>query len=193
MASRIFGSAIKRREDPRLITGQAKYTDDFVLPGMAHMAVVRSPYAHASIKAIRTKKAAGDGRRPRRLHRQGHEGRRLRPDPLRLGRAGLRHKTPPIRRSRSTSVRYVGNAVAIVVATDRYLRARRGRRRRGGLRAAAGRRRRREGRRSQGPAAAPRRRPEQRLLPLEGQRAATSRRRSRPPTSSSRNASSTSA
>jgi aerobic carbon-monoxide dehydrogenase large subunit len=34
MASRILGSAIKRREDPRLITGQAKYTDDFTLPGM---------------------------------------------------------------------------------------------------------------------------------------------------------------
>ena len=47
MAARIFGSGIKRREDPRLITGQAKYTDDFVLPGMAHLAVVRSPYAHA--------------------------------------------------------------------------------------------------------------------------------------------------
>src|SRR5258705_4026346 len=58
MASRIFGSGIKRREDPRLITGQAKYTDDFVLPGMAHLAVVRSPYAHARIKAIRSKKAA---------------------------------------------------------------------------------------------------------------------------------------
>ena len=58
MAARIFGSGIKRREDPRLITGQAKYTDDFVLPGMAHLAVVRSPYAHAKIKAIRTKKAA---------------------------------------------------------------------------------------------------------------------------------------
>src|SRR4030095_15296378 len=58
MASRIFGSRIKRREDPRLITGQAKFTDDFVLPGMAHLAVVRSPYAHARIKAIRAKKAA---------------------------------------------------------------------------------------------------------------------------------------
>ncbi len=58
MATRIFGSGIKRREDPRLITGQAKYTDDFVLPNMAFMSVVRSPYAHAKIKSIDTKKAA---------------------------------------------------------------------------------------------------------------------------------------
>ena len=57
MASRIFGSGIKRREDPRLITGQAKYTDDLSLPGMAHLAVVRSPYAHAKIKSLNTKKA----------------------------------------------------------------------------------------------------------------------------------------
>src|SRR4029077_11803072 len=58
MASRILGSAIKRREDPRLVTGQAKYTDDFILPGMVFMSVVRSPYAHAKIKKIDTKKAA---------------------------------------------------------------------------------------------------------------------------------------
>jgi carbon-monoxide dehydrogenase large subunit len=58
MASRIFGSGIKRREDPRLVTGQARYTDDFTLPGMAYLAVVRSPYAHARIKRIDTRKAA---------------------------------------------------------------------------------------------------------------------------------------
>lgn len=52
MASRILGSGIKRREDPRLITGQAKYTDDFALPGMVYMSVVRSPYGHARINAV---------------------------------------------------------------------------------------------------------------------------------------------
>ena len=40
MSTRIFGSGIKRREDPRLITGQARYTDDIKLPGVLHMAVV---------------------------------------------------------------------------------------------------------------------------------------------------------
>lgn len=52
MTTRIFGSGIKRREDPRLITGEARYTDDIKLPGVLHMAVVRSPYAHANIVSI---------------------------------------------------------------------------------------------------------------------------------------------
>ena len=59
---RLFGSSIKRREDPRLITGAASYTDDFVLPGMVHLVMLRSPHAHARIKRIDTtqaKKAPG--------------------------------------------------------------------------------------------------------------------------------------
>ena len=55
--------AIKRVEDPLLITGAAKYVDDLKLPGMAHVAVLRSPYAHARIKAIDTSKAAAPARR----------------------------------------------------------------------------------------------------------------------------------
>ncbi len=48
----MLGSPIKRREDPRLITGQSTYVDDIKLNGMLHMAVVRSPYGHAQIKSI---------------------------------------------------------------------------------------------------------------------------------------------
>src|SRR5580765_5831054 len=62
MSTRIFGSGIRRREDPRLITGNAKYTDDFVLPGMVHAAMLRSPHAHASLRAVdvtRAKEAPG--------------------------------------------------------------------------------------------------------------------------------------
>ena len=50
----MLGSPIKRREDPRLITGQATYVDDIKLYGMLHMAVLRSPYGHARIKSINT-------------------------------------------------------------------------------------------------------------------------------------------
>jgi len=57
MATRIFGSGIRRREDPRLITGQATYTDDYVLPGMCHAVMLRSPHAHARIKRIDTSRA----------------------------------------------------------------------------------------------------------------------------------------
>jgi carbon-monoxide dehydrogenase large subunit len=57
--TRIFGSGIKRREDPRLITGKSKYTDDMNLPGMVYMVVVRSPYAHARIRRVDISAALG--------------------------------------------------------------------------------------------------------------------------------------
>jgi len=52
MATRFFGERIKRNEDPQLLTGQALFVDDVNLPGMAHAAFVRSPYAHARINGI---------------------------------------------------------------------------------------------------------------------------------------------
>ncbi|PKB79065.1 MAG: carbon monoxide dehydrogenase [SAR202 cluster bacterium Io17-Chloro-G9] len=52
MTTRIFGSGIRRREDPRLITGQATYTDDVKLTGMLYAAILRSPHAHANINSI---------------------------------------------------------------------------------------------------------------------------------------------
>ena len=58
MSTRIFGSGIRRREDPRLITGTATYTDDLTLPRMVHAAMLRSPHAHARITSIDTSKAA---------------------------------------------------------------------------------------------------------------------------------------
>ena len=42
-----FGQARKRKEDARLITGRTKWTDNIVLPGMVHLAMVRSPVASA--------------------------------------------------------------------------------------------------------------------------------------------------
>src|SRR5262249_14161926 len=53
-AERLFGKSIKRREDPRFITGRGSYVDDLKLPGMTYAAFVRSPHAHARIKRIDT-------------------------------------------------------------------------------------------------------------------------------------------
>ena len=53
-----IGDRVRRREDPRLITGQAHYTPDIPLPGALHLAVVRSPYPHAEIGEIETEEAA---------------------------------------------------------------------------------------------------------------------------------------
>jgi carbon-monoxide dehydrogenase large subunit len=53
----LIGTSVKRTEDARLITGAAKYLDDLTLPGMAHVAILRSPHAHARIRSIDTSKA----------------------------------------------------------------------------------------------------------------------------------------
>jgi len=53
-AADILGSAIERREDPALLTGDAEYTDDIQLPQMTHMAVKRSQHAHAKIEGVDT-------------------------------------------------------------------------------------------------------------------------------------------
>jgi aerobic carbon-monoxide dehydrogenase large subunit len=55
---RLFGKSIKRREDPRFITGRGNYVDDVRLPGMTYAAFVRSPHAHARIRRIDTAAAA---------------------------------------------------------------------------------------------------------------------------------------
>src|SRR5215470_19647508 len=50
--ARLLGASIKRREDPRFITGKGNYTDDLKLAGMTYAAFVRSPHAHARIRKI---------------------------------------------------------------------------------------------------------------------------------------------
>ncbi|OUC08744.1 hypothetical protein RY27_07120, partial [Litorilinea aerophila] len=57
MTEQGIGAAIRRREDPALITGKAKYTDDLQLPNMAYVAILRSPYSHARIRSIDTSAA----------------------------------------------------------------------------------------------------------------------------------------
>src|SRR6185369_2302202 len=49
---RLLGASIKRREDPRFITGKGNYTDDLKLAGMTHAVFVRSPHANAKIRKI---------------------------------------------------------------------------------------------------------------------------------------------
>ena len=52
-----IGLARRRKEDQRLITGRTKWTDNIQLPGMLHLAMVRSPFAHATITNIDTEAA----------------------------------------------------------------------------------------------------------------------------------------
>ena len=52
-----MGHSLKRKEDARFIVGQGKFIDDFKVPGMLYMDIVRSPFAHAELKNINTDKA----------------------------------------------------------------------------------------------------------------------------------------
>src|SRR4051812_23450261 len=52
VAERAIGSPVPRKEDAKLLTGQARYIDDLTIPGMVWVSLVRSPYAHARINGI---------------------------------------------------------------------------------------------------------------------------------------------
>lgn len=116
-AADILGSAIERREDPALLTGDAEYTDDIQLPQMTHVAIKRSQHAHAKIEGVDTSAAeamedviavftADD------IDVTGNlptgwllESLRQPPHPILAG----------------DRVRYQGDAIAIVVAEERYV------------------------------------------------------------------------
>ena len=119
MTTRVFSSGIRRREDPRLITGRAAYTDDIKLPGMAHAAILRSPYAHASISSIDTSAAASQPGVIAVFTGEDTEGA-LNGLPCAWLIPGSDLKTPAHPAIAKDKVRYVGDAVAVVVAESRY-------------------------------------------------------------------------
>src|SRR5947208_15574906 len=53
-----IGESIKRKEDARCLRGKGTYLDDITLPGMLHMAILRSPHAHARIRSVDTAAAS---------------------------------------------------------------------------------------------------------------------------------------
>jgi 2-furoyl-CoA dehydrogenase large subunit len=108
------GTALKRKEDPRLLTGQGRFLDDIKLAGMLHAAFVRSPHAHARILSVDPAEArALDGVHGvltgAEAHARSGSLRPLIPIP----------SEPPNYCLASDKVRYVGEPLAIVAATDR--------------------------------------------------------------------------
>ena len=115
MTTQVFGSSIKRREDPKLITGHGSYVDDIRLVGLLHMALVRSPHAHAEITRIDASKAeSADG------VVAVYAGAELKDQlgSLIVGWPVPDTKEVPNPPMASDRVRYVGEPVAAVVATD---------------------------------------------------------------------------
>jgi aerobic carbon-monoxide dehydrogenase large subunit len=117
---KIMGSGIKRREDPQLITGKAKYTDDLQLQGMAYAAILRSPYAHARINSIDTSAAQ---------QMEGVIAVYTAADIVASGTPGVvpvgwllpNLKIPEHFMLAKEKVRHVGDGVAVVVAENRYI------------------------------------------------------------------------
>ena len=119
MTTRMFGSGIRRREDPRLITGRASYTDDITLPGMAYAAILRSPYAHANITSIDPSEAKCQPGVIAVYTGKDIEGH-LNPIPCAWLIPDSNLITPDHPAIAKDKVRYVGDAVAVVVAESRY-------------------------------------------------------------------------
>jgi carbon-monoxide dehydrogenase large subunit len=121
--TRYFGKRIKRNEDPRLLTGQALFTDDVHLPGMLHVAFYRSPHAHARIVSVDvsmaekmegvygvyTAESLGD---------YWQQGPLLVPPPPVEGIVFNQRTQVPLAKDK---VRYVGEPVVMVVAESRYI------------------------------------------------------------------------
>lgn len=114
----LFGSAIRRREDPRLLTGSATYTDDIKLPRMAYSGFVRSPYAHARLKKIDVSAARG-APGVVAVYTGADLKDRLTPVPCAWNVPDCDLKIPPHLLLAEDKVRYVGDPVAMVVAESR--------------------------------------------------------------------------
>ncbi len=115
----MLGSPIKRREDPRLITGQATYVDDIKIPGMLHMSVLRSPYGHARITSINTEAARNHPGVVAVYTAQdlkGAVGNIAIAVPLGEVANGMGARGPLA----EGKVRFYGDPVAVVIADDRY-------------------------------------------------------------------------
>src|SRR5512132_2556011 len=114
----LFGAPLPRREDRRLVTGQGRFVEDLTQPGCLSIGIIRSPHAHAKVLDVDMRSARGlrgveavlSGKDPPDLWKGS--GPPLLPAPLRRDYA---HPAIAV-----TSVRHVGEAVAVVVADDPY-------------------------------------------------------------------------
>lgn len=123
METQAIGKRVRRNEDPRLLTGRALFVDDVQLPGMAHAAFLRSPYAHARIGSIEVDRAR---RRPGVLavFTAADLGDYWKPGPLLVSPPPIDgivfHERTQVPLARD-KVRHAGEPVVLVLAQTRYL------------------------------------------------------------------------
>jgi carbon-monoxide dehydrogenase large subunit len=112
----VLGAPVKRVEDPKFITGNGRYLDDIHLQGMTHLAILRSPYAHANIRSIDASAAKS---MPGVL--AVFTGADIPYNPLPMawpagGVAGIQNNVSTPRVLATDSVKWTGEGVAAVVA-----------------------------------------------------------------------------
>jgi carbon-monoxide dehydrogenase large subunit len=115
----VIGKRIRRKEDPRLITGTATYVDDIQMPGMHYAMVVRSPHGAAKIKSIDT--SAAVAMKGVVAVFTGKDITHVGSVPCGASLPGLR--VPDHKILAQDRVYFVGHPVAVVVATDKYIAA----------------------------------------------------------------------
>ena len=116
--SRLIGARIKRREDPRLIQGLSHYVDDIKLVNTLHCTFLRSDYAHADIKSINTEAAESLSGVVKVITGADIQGK-VGSIPCAAEIEGL--KVPDHPALAVDRVRFVGEPIAAVVATDPYI------------------------------------------------------------------------
>ncbi len=117
-ATRYIGMPLKRKEDPRLIQGLGHYVDDVQLAGTHFAAFLRSPYAHARIRSVDLSKARTAPGVVLALS-GADVGGAIGPVPCAAQIPDMKPAPRPV--LATDRVRFAGEAVAVVVASDRYV------------------------------------------------------------------------
>ncbi len=116
--TRVVGTRMLRREDPALLSGEARYVHDLFVPGALHMTVVRSPYAHARVKSVDVSAALGMPGVVAAFAGADLAGEWASPMPC-AWPVTSDMRAPSHLPVAVDEVCYVGDAVAVVVATSR--------------------------------------------------------------------------
>ncbi|HUY54138.1 MAG TPA: molybdopterin cofactor-binding domain-containing protein [Candidatus Nanopelagicaceae bacterium] len=121
--SQLIGARVQRREDPRLITGRGRFIEDHVLPGLTHMAVVRSPHPHARIVGIDVTAARSAPGVLAVLTAKDFKAQISGSMPVTPAFAPDKKYVPERFPIAESEVCFQGEPVAVVIATDRHLAA----------------------------------------------------------------------
>ncbi|MDP9317508.1 MAG: molybdopterin-dependent oxidoreductase, partial [Actinomycetota bacterium] len=119
MTTKLFGQRVPRVEDPRLLRGEGRYLDDLGHDALA-AAFVRSPHAHAKVMDIDASRALDVEGLVAIYTYDDLDGRTGEPLPLLIPHPALTHGRTPYPLARD-EVNHVGEAVVMVVASDRYV------------------------------------------------------------------------